>query len=80
MGRVADFIRNLFSPRTRSTGSRPTSSASTSAGAAAEIMDDPYVQNRTNEEQRDRLLDNPAIVHAIGEDAVESTRATLESS
>ena len=46
----------------------------------AEIMDDPYIRNRTNEQQRARLLDNPAVVQAIGRDVVESTRATLESS
>ena len=40
----------------------------------AEIMDDPYVRNRTTEQERARLLDRPEVVHAIGEDVVESLR------
>ena len=43
-----------------------------------EIMDDPYVRNRTTPAERARLLDNPAIIQAIGREVVESTRATLE--
>jgi hypothetical protein len=44
-----------------------------------EIMDDPYVRNRTTPAERARLLDNPAIIHAIGKDVVASTRSTLDS-
>jgi hypothetical protein len=81
MGRIGDFIRNLFSSE------EPLDRLATyvireheRGRTLAEIMDDPYIRNRTNEQQRARLLDNPAIVQAIGRDVVESTRATLESS
>ena len=79
MARIGDFIRNLFNSE------EPLDRLATyvireheRGRTLAEIMDDPYVRNRTNEEQRARLLDNPEIVHAIGHDVVESTRATLE--
>ena len=33
-----------------------------------EILDDPFVENRTTPEQRARLLDHPDVVHAIAAD------------
>jgi hypothetical protein len=33
-----------------------------------EILDDPFVENRTTAEQRARLMDHPEIVRAIGAD------------
>ncbi|HEX2506509.1 MAG TPA: hypothetical protein VHK22_09910 [Gaiellaceae bacterium] len=33
-----------------------------------DILDDPYLKNRTSEEQRLRLLDRPEVIRAIGED------------
>jgi hypothetical protein len=33
-----------------------------------EILDDPFVRNRTTQEQRARLMDHPEIVRAIGAD------------
>ena len=41
----------------------------------AEILEDPYVQNRTTPEQRARLLDRPEIIHALGESAIAEARA-----
>ena len=41
----------------------------------AEILEDPYVQNRTTPEQRARLLDRPEIIHALGESAIDEARA-----
>ncbi len=77
---LGDFIRNLFSPRD------PLDRIATyvlreheRGRALHEILEDPYVTNRTTAEQRGRLLDNPDIVRAIGEDVVEQTRATLQS-
>jgi hypothetical protein len=32
----------------------------------AEILEDPFVRNRTSEEQRARLMDNPKVVKALG--------------
>ncbi|HXZ57376.1 MAG TPA: hypothetical protein VEG40_07325 [Gaiellaceae bacterium] len=39
-----------------------------------EILEDPYVQNRTTPQQRARLLDRPEIVHALGETAITEAR------
>jgi hypothetical protein len=36
------------------------------------------VRNRCTDQQRARLLDNPAIVHAVGDDVVAQTRRTVE--
>ncbi|HET7571085.1 MAG TPA: hypothetical protein VFJ77_00280, partial [Gaiellaceae bacterium] len=35
-----------------------------------EILDDPYVRNRSTLEERARLLERPEVVEAIGEQAV----------
>jgi hypothetical protein len=43
----------------------------------AEILDDPYIRNRTNEYERNRLLDNPEVVRALGETAVAEARGRL---
>ena len=40
-----------------------------------EILDDPYVRNRTTEQQRARLLDRPEVIRAIGDDVVKDARA-----
>jgi hypothetical protein len=44
-----------------------------------EILEDPYVKNRLTPEQTKRLLDRPEVVHAIGQDTIESTRRLFES-
>jgi hypothetical protein len=45
-----------------------------------EILEDPYVTNRTTPHERARLLDRPEIVHALGEDAVAALRADMPQS
>jgi hypothetical protein len=40
----------------------------------AEILDDPYVRNRSTPEERRRLLDVPEVVAALGENALEELR------
>jgi hypothetical protein len=42
-----------------------------------DILDDNYVTNRCSPEQIRRLLDRPEVVHALGDDAVTSTRSSL---
>ncbi len=42
--------------------------------ALSEILEDPYIRNRLTPQQRERLLDRPEIVQALGRDAVESLR------
>jgi hypothetical protein len=34
--------------------------------AVDEILEDPYVRNRTTESQRARLLDRPEVIEALG--------------
>jgi hypothetical protein len=45
-----------------------------------EILEDPYVRNRLTPEQTQRLLDRPEVVHALGQDTVESTRRAFSAS
>jgi hypothetical protein len=39
-----------------------------------EILDDPYVKNRSTPEERARLLDRPELIRALGDDEVSSAR------
>jgi hypothetical protein len=41
----------------------------------AEILDDPFIRNRTTPQERSRLLENPDVIREIGQDIVEATRA-----
>jgi len=43
----------------------------------AEILEDPYVRNRCTPQERDRLLERPEVIRALGEDAVASVRADM---
>jgi hypothetical protein len=40
----------------------------------AEILEDPYIRNRTTPQERARLLDRPEVVRALGQDVVERAR------
>jgi hypothetical protein len=42
--------------------------------ALAEILEDPYVRNRLTPAQRERLLDRPEVIQAIGDDTVAAVR------
>lgn len=42
-----------------------------------EILDDAYVRNRSTAEERARLLDEPELVAALGERAVDDLRLAL---
>jgi hypothetical protein len=45
----------------------------------AEILDDPYVRNRTTPQERARLLERPEIVEALGHEAIARVRAETAS-
>ena len=72
---IGDFFRNLF-----------TRSEHVDRVAAyvirehergrdlGEILDDPYVKNRTTPQERERLLDRPEVIRALGDDVVEQAR------
>jgi hypothetical protein len=40
----------------------------------AEILEDPYIRNRSTPEERTRLLDRPEVVAAFGESSPEEPR------
>ena len=46
----------------------------------AEILEDPYVKNRTTPQERERLLDRPELIRAIGDDVIASVRGTSATS
>jgi hypothetical protein len=45
----------------------------------AEIVDDPYVRNRSTTEERARLLERPEVVAALGDNALEELRQALDA-
>ena len=45
--------------------------------ALDDILDDPYVTNRCSPDQVSRVLEQPEVVHAIGEDIVAERRSKL---
>jgi hypothetical protein len=45
----------------------------------SDVLADPYVLNRTTEEQRKRLLDRPELIEAIGEEAIADLRTAVDS-
>ena len=42
--------------------------------ALDEILEDPYVRNRCTPQERERLLDRPELIRAIGDDVVAAAR------
>ena len=44
-----------------------------------EILNDRYILNRTSPQQLRRLLENPDLVRALGNDTIESVRTTMTS-
>ena len=85
MGRLADFFRNPFSfLSVRSSGEDRVTAyilrEHERGRDLAEILDDPYVRNRTTPQQRARLLDQPEIVRAVGDDVAQSVKHRLPSS
>ena len=48
--------------------------------ALDEILEDRYLINRTTPSQRQRLLDRPEVIRAIGGDAVEQAKAAAAES
>ncbi len=44
--------------------------------ALSEILEDPYVRNRASPQERERLLDRPELIRAIGDDVIASVRGS----
>jgi hypothetical protein len=74
-----DFLRNPFSFLfTRSSGEDRIAQyvirEHERGRPLAEILEDPYIRNRTTPHERARLLDRPEVVRALGHDVVESAK------
>jgi hypothetical protein len=81
------FFKNLFGKKEKSTEDQhATISKDEALGAyiirehksgrsVEEIMDDPYLKNRTSDEQRLRLLERPEVIRAIGENTAAEAAA-----
>jgi hypothetical protein len=71
-----DFVRNLFS-RSSTHDDRVSSYVIREhdrGRSLTEILEDPYVRNRTTPQERERLLDRPEVIRAIGEDVITQVR------
>jgi hypothetical protein len=84
VGRLADFLRAPFSFLSGGTkvDDRVVAYVLREHGrgrALAEILEDPFIRNRLTPQQRERLLDRPEIIRAVGDDVVASTRAEQAS-
>jgi hypothetical protein len=79
MARLAAFLRNPFS--FLFTGSSHEDRVAAylireheRGRSLAEILEDPYVRNRSTPQERERLLDRPELIRAIGDDVVAAAR------
>jgi hypothetical protein len=81
VGRLGDFLRSPF----QALFSRGSTHVDRVAAyvirehergrSLAEILDDPYVRNRTTPQERERLLDRPEVIRALGDDVIGQARA-----
>jgi hypothetical protein len=73
---LGDFFRNLFSRSEHVDRVAAYVIREHERGRdLREILDDPYVKNRTTPQERDRLLDRPEVIRALGDDVVGQARA-----
>ena len=84
MGRLGDLFRNPFSFLFSRSSQEERLAAYVirehdRGRSLEEILNDRYLLNRTTPQQRERLLDRPEVIRAIGDDTIESAKATLES-
>ena len=76
---LRDFLRNPFSfLGARSSGEDRIAAyvirEHERGRALGEILDDPYIKNRTTPNERARLLDRPEVIRALGQDTVEAAK------
>ncbi len=82
MGRLSDFLRNPFSfVGARSQGQDRVTTylirEHERGRPLAEILEDPYIRNRLTPQERERLLDRPEVIRALGSDTVASAKNQL---
>ena len=76
---ISDFLRSPFSFLfTRSSGEDRIAAyvirEHERGRPLAEILDDPYIKNRTTPQERERLLDRPEVVRALGQSTIERAK------
>jgi len=79
VARFSSFLRNPFSFLFARSGKEDRVSAyiireHERGRPLAEILDDPYIRNRCTEQELARLLDQPELIHALGETDVAAER------
>ena len=84
MARFSQFLRNPFSFLFERTNQHDRLAAyvirdDERGRSLEEILEDRYILNRTTPQQLQRLLDNPELVRALGNDTIESVRTTMSS-
>ena len=80
MGRLSSLFRNPFSFLTARSSHEDRVAAylireHERGRSLAEILEDPYVRNRCTPAERERLLDRPELIRALGDDVVTTARA-----
>jgi glycerol-3-phosphate dehydrogenase (NAD(P)+) len=71
---MGDLIVTCISPHSRN---RHVGEELGRGRPLAEILEDPYIRNRSTPEQRARILDNPDVIRALGESTVQDARQSL---
>ena len=79
MGRLSEIFRNPFAALFSRSDQVDRLSAyvireHARGRSLSEILDDPYIRNRSTPEQRERLLDNPDVIRALGADTVAAAK------
>ena len=73
---IGDFFRNLFNRSSHVDRVAAYVIREHERGRSlTDILDDPYVKNRTTPQERDRLLDRPEVIRALGDDVVVQAKA-----
>jgi hypothetical protein len=80
MARFADFFRNPFSFLFVRSSHQDRVAAylireHERGRSLSEILEDPYVRNRSTPDELARLLDRPELIRALGDDVVSAARA-----
>ena len=81
MAKVSEFLRNPFSFLFAGSSNEERVAAyiireHERGRPLSEILEDPYVRNRTTPQERERLLDRPELIRAIGDDVIASVRGS----
>ena len=79
MARLSDILRSPFSFLFSRSSSEDQVAAYVireheRGRTLADVLDDPYVKNRTTPQERERLLDRPDVIRAVGDDMARSPR------